>query len=557
MPSPLLFLIATAFAGSPQDRVAECQAALDMQNPWVAEPCSCDPPVSSLAEALIEKCRLDLAAHGDDPTLIDSVTYLVLPSCPCSFGCCNYSPVLVSAGGVMQRPAPESAPPPSEPSLFLKNIRVVDAKGDHGIHNLLVSGDRIVGLDTDALPTNAKVIDGTGMTVLPGLIDTHVHISMAPGAAFREESSEAQQVRRAHHLRSYLAWGVTTILDPAILPEEARAIRDLAEAGPSPAVHFLGPTLSPIDGYVANVIAGFPSVGTPEDLPALMDTFAGLDPVGVKIPIEDGFLRPIWPLHTAEMRDAIVAETERRGVHRYIHASDPKMTRIALTMDPHALVHAPQKGGKRLAREIAAQGAFVAPTLSIIGAATLPWHLDLLDNESYQLTVPADELETARDPEVHATFQREILEIAAPGIPDGLRPLLTGAFSGEGPIEKRLTKALRTTSLLHEAGVPLVLGSDSGNWPIIPHMFHGPSSQLELALLRRAGLSPLEVITAATHTPALMLDLEDEIGLVEAGMRADLLVVPGNPLEDARALFHPAWILRNGEARTPAGWMND
>jgi hypothetical protein len=257
------------------------------------------------------------------------------------------------------------------------------------------------------------------------------------------------------------------------------------------------------------------------------------------------------------MRDAIVAETERRGVPRYIHASDPKMTRLALTMDPHALVHAPQKGGKRLAREIADQGAFVAPTLSIMGAATLPWHLDLLENASYQLTVPADELETARNPEVHAAFIVATLEIAAPGMPGGLRKLMIAAMAGEGPIERRLAKAIRTTSLLHEAGVPLVLGSDSGNWPIIPHMFHGPSSQLELALLRRAGLSPLEVITAATHTPARMLGLEDEIGLVEAGMRADLLVVPGNPLEDSRALFHPAWIVRNGEARTPAGWMND
>jgi cytosine/adenosine deaminase-related metal-dependent hydrolase len=443
----------------------------------------------------------------------------------------------------------------AESAVLLKNIRVVDAKGDQGIHDVLVSGDRIVGLDIEALPTNATVIDGTGLSVLPGLIDTHVHISMAPGAAWREESNEARQVRRAHHLRSYLAWGVTTILDPAILPEEARAIRALTEEGPSPAVHFLGPTLSPPGGYVANVIPGFPTVGTPEDLAALMDTFAGLDPVGVKIPMEDGFLRPIWPLHTAEMRDAIVAETERRGVHRYLHASDPKMVRQALAMDPHALVHAPQKGGKRLAREIADQGAFVAPTLAIIGAATLPWHLDLLDNPAYQLTVPADELETARSQEIQAAFLLELLEIATPNTPDVLRKFMARTLSGERPIEKRLAKALRTTSHLHEAGVPLVLGSDSGNWPIIPYMFHGPSSQVELALLRRAGLSPLEVITAATHTPALMLGLEDEIGLVEAGMRADLLVVPGNPLEDSRALFHPAWILRNGEARTPAGWM--
>ena len=445
--------------------------------------------------------------------------------------------------------------PGAEPALLLKNIRVVDARGDHGIHDLLVSGDRIIGLDIEALPTNATVRDGTGHTVLPGLIDTHVHISMAPGAAWREESPEEEATRRAHHLRSYLAWGVTTILDPAILPEEARKIQRLAQMGPSPAVHFLGPTLSPTGGYVAVSIPGFPGVSTPEDIPPLLDEFSDIKPVGVKIPMEDGFLRPIWPLHSPEMQAALVAETERRGLPRYIHASDPKMTRLALTLNPHALVHAPQTGGKRLAREVAAQGAYVAPTLAVIGAATLPWHLDLLENDAYQRTVPADELETARRPDVQKAFQLAVLEIAAPNTPEGARKLLVRLLAGERPIEKRLAKAVQTTARLHEAGVPLVLGSDSGNWPIIPYMFHGPTSQLELALLRRAGLSPLEVLTAATHTPAQMLGMEHEIGLVEPGLRADLLVVPGNPLEEPKVLFHPTWVVRAGEARTPQGWM--
>ena len=208
-----------------------------------------------------------------------------------------------------------------------------------------------------------------------------------------------------------------------------------------------------------------------------------------------------------------------------------------------------------MARAVADAEVFVAPTLAIIATATLPWKLEILDDERVQRTVLADELETARSPEVLKAFQSEVLEIAAPGTPEGLRNLMARAFAGEAPVQRRLSKALRTSSRLHEAGVPLVLGSDSGNWPVIPYMFHGPTTHVELAMLSRAGLSPLEVLTAATQTPARMLGLEDEIGLIESGMRADLVILPGNPLVESRFLGHAEWVIRNGEIRTPEDWM--
>ena len=78
----------------------------------------------------------------------------------------------------------------------------------------------------------------------------------------------------------------------------------------------------------------------------------------------------------------------------------------------------------------------------------------------------------------------------------------------------------------------------------------------ELALLREAGLSGEEVIAAATETPARMLGLDGQIGTVQVGKRADLVLVRGDPLSDPHAFEAVAWSVRDGVAKTPAEWMS-
>ena len=118
-----------------------------------------------------------------------------------------------------------------------------------------------------------------------------------------------------------------------------------------------------------------------------------------------------------------------------------------------------------------------------------------------------------------------------------------------------LRQAQRTLAHLHREGNKLVLGSDSGGWPMLTHMLHGHTTHVEIALLSQAGLSPQDIITAATSRPAEMMGLQDEIGSVRQGLRADLLIVEGNPLQDITALHQPTWVIRKGELRTPREWM--
>jgi imidazolonepropionase-like amidohydrolase len=442
---------------------------------------------------------------------------------------------------------------------LLRDARVVDARGVVGERDIVLRGGRIeaVVAEYEGELEGLAVVELGGATVVPGLIDTHVHISMAPGAAWRGPPPEGADARREQHLRAYLSWGVTTLLDPAIVDSDARSIQALLDAGaPAPRVVWLGPTFSPTGGYVHAAVDTFPEVGTPEEARALFDTFDGLETAGVKVTMEEGLLRPIWPLHSQEVRGAIQAECGRRGQDIYVHAMKAEMYRQGLAMGPRAFVHAPQEPiGPELAAEVAAAGVYVEATLPIVLSALQEWDTALLTSAHARATVPAEELETALDPEIHRDYKRAVAAIAMPGLPGFLVPLGARAAGREATLQRRTEHMIAAVAELHAAGVPIVTGSDSGNWPVLPFLVHGPSYHLELQGLARAGLTPLEVLTAATLTPAQMLRLEDEIGTVEAGKVADLLVLDGDPLEDLEVLQQPRYTIRAGEIRTPAEWM--
>ena len=129
-----------------------------------------------------------------------------------------------------------------------------------------------------------------------------------------------------------------------------------------------------------------------------------------------------------------------------------------------------------------------------------------------------------------------------------------GCAPTEGVIIAAVT-AIEALADLHKAGVPIVLGSDSLQHPFAIYTFHGASSVNELLIVSKLGLSPFETLKAATITPAQMLGLDDEIGTVEIGKKADLLIFTTNPLADIEALSNPSWVVKTGVAKTPAGWM--
>jgi hypothetical protein len=143
------------------------------------------------------------------------------------------------------------------------------------------------------------------------------------------------------------------------------------------------------------------------------------------------------------------------------------------------------------------------------------------------------------------------LELAAPSLVENWRSLFHFNIGWSPEDFERAQaawpKVLELTRRLHEAGVLLTAGTDANNPWTVP----GPSLHRELELLVDAGIPPLEVLTIATRNGARVLGLEDEMGTVEPGKRADLVLLEADPTRDIRATRAIVWAMKGGEVHRP------
>ena len=137
-------------------------------------------------------------------------------------------------------------------SLLIRNARLVDGTGAparNGV-TILVRDGWIAAIGDGARSGDTPLLDVGGATVLPGLMDAHVHFIAAPGGGARGDTRATRLELNRQHLRAYLACGVTTVLDAGIDPVTAREIQ-LLLAGDAPGPRFLttGPYVRPVGGY--------------------------------------------------------------------------------------------------------------------------------------------------------------------------------------------------------------------------------------------------------------------------------------------------------------------
>ena len=447
--------------------------------------------------------------------------------------------------------------------VLIRDVRLIDGTGAAPTErtSVWVRDGMIQALGADLQPNEStQVIDANGMTVIPGLIDSHVHLFSIPGAPFRDESADERRAIQKVHLRAYLANGVTSVLDTGIGLDELQMFRGwLAGGEPGPRLYALGPPLSPPGGYTddrpgsAAFHYNVPDAASAAPMVARLDEHQ-VD--GVKVVIEAGFgPMEVWPVHPPEVRNAIVAAAQERSLPVYIHAMSEEEHLIALEMKPHALVHAGYFEGEpsdELLALVKLSGAYVISTISVADAGRVALQPKLLEAPHVQLTVPEAQRATARDPNAAQGLGREFARVSFPTwFPEWLAVWASTTFQPAISADPMLNAVRR----FHRAGVSVVMGSDSGNWEVIPWEFHGPTSVREVELLHLAGLSPMEALMASTSVPARMLGRESEIGTLAVGWRADLVILPEDPLEDLTVLTRPAWVMKDGEIRTSAGWM--
>jgi signal transduction histidine kinase/imidazolonepropionase-like amidohydrolase len=441
--------------------------------------------------------------------------------------------------------------------LLIRNARLVDGTDapPRDRVSIRIADGRVAAIGTDLDAADAPVLDAGGATVLPGLFDAHVHLSSVPGGDLRGDPPDVRRRLVAWHLRAYLACGITTVLDAGIATEDALEIeRWLAAGNPGPRFLTLGPGFFTPGGFLSPPLPGVTSVA---DVVRVFDLIGSAHGIGAGVLLEHGWAGvPRWPVHSPEIRAAIVRQAAARGLPIYVHATSEEDQTIALDMGAHALLQSfeyrREEASEAFVARMAQTGTYQMTGFAGTDALATAFHLERLDDPLVRFVVPPVELATARDPEVPHTMARAMVANAFPWLPGFLRESVSRTVLSETSARFGLAASQREVRRLHAAGVPIVIGTEvSGG----PYDQHGPTTLREVELLGEAGLTPAAAIAAATRVPAEMLGLTADLGTVEVGKRADLVIVRDDPLADLRALHTVRWTVQDGVAHTPAEWM--
>ncbi len=375
---------------------------------------------------------------------------------------------------------------------------------------LVVRGDRIESVHFEPVEVVAgRIVDIEGSTLLPGFIDLHVH---SPGAA-GPYGYYAPTFQTDANLRSMLRNGVTSFLDLGTNAALSFALRNRIREGRlmGPRMFAAGPMLTATGGHPC--YAGTP----PSDACRFVDDTAegssavqGLLPYGpdvIKVIIESGSEGRPLPEIPADGLLAASQAAQAAGLTVFAHVNETQDVVKAMDAGIRVIAHMPV--ADRLPAEVLQR--MVDEQVTVVPTAEVYDELariatDDLDLEGLEEEVPAEVLEALR-------------------YPSYMEPQQTAAHAAfYGNWRENLMFNL---AACREAGVRIAAGTDAGN----PATFYGVGLLRELALYVKAGYTPAQALAAGTRDAAALLGASD-LGRLEAGALADLVVVAGDPADD-------------------------
>jgi len=413
---------------------------------------------------------------------------------------------LLSAGG--------QSLPASGPVVAVKAGRVLDVRsGKYLEHQLiLIEGGRIKEIGSESqvkshVPADARAIDLSQSTVLPGLIDAHTHVTFNPGqTGYRGLSISVprEALIGARNARVTLEAGFTTIRNVHANGYSGITLRDAINAGDvlGPRILASGPALSITGGHGdENLLApqfhasgDAVANGVPEVMAKVRENIKyGADVI--KFMATGGVLsegdNPDFEQFSPEEMRAIVAEAHRLGRKVAAHAHGAQGIKDAVLAGVDSIEHGSFINAEDI-QLMKDHGTYLVPTLYLED-----WLMDNLDK--LPLT---------------------------PNMVAKARYVLPLARANE-------ERAIRQ-------GVKVAFGTDSAVYP------HGLNAH-EFAVLVKVGLSPLEAIQAATINAADLLGWSDRVGSLEPGKYADLIAVDGDPLQNVALLENVKFVMKGGE----------
>jgi len=391
----------------------------------------------------------------------------------------------------------------------------------------------------DIKSLNAEVMEEAGKTLMPGLIDMHVHIG-APGGIYDKPEKYSAPNLDARRLAAYLYSGVTAVRSTGDLLDSAITLRKTIAAGKYEGAEFFscGPLFTAEGGHPEELLKNFPEfmrqtakeqfLRQPKSASEARAQVIALKQAGVdcvKAVLEAG--NSMWGQFNRldpAIYQAVIAEAAKQGLPAATHTGSSADVKLAIEAGTNSVEHGSsvdliesESFAAMNARNIAYD-----PTLSIYQALTelRQGRAGILNRPLLQQAAPADLLS---DTQAAFSKQQEAAD------PERFRVFL-----------ERLNQNLL---MAYQSGVTLIAGSDAGNMLVI----HGPTVQHELELWVKAGIPPAVALQAATYNAAKALHADNRFGLIHEGMDATFIILDGDPLQDMSATEHINAVYLRGE----------
>ena len=431
------------------------------------------------------------------------------------------------------------------PTLAISGGRLVDGYGGLPVQNavVLVSGDRIIevgDVNTVSIPDGVKTLDANGMTVLPGLWESHghlFHIGEGDPASFPLKFKARAGEIMADAARTSLLAGITTFRDTGGPIQEQLALREDIEAGrlPGPRLFLAGPILHQRNPDKPNIRRDY-LVGSPEEAKQVTQDVIGLGVDQVKV---YGF----WDLHILKVivdtahKAGLGVDADVRHINAYRTAIEAGVDRMhhVFTADPLSDykdedIRLMVRGIKPVPtgpRANILRGPFIIPTIEMRNAYVRVFAFpEFVDHPRFR---------EQYSEEVYAHLRWSWSNPNA--VPWGI-----GA-----PERIKVAKRKLKTFIAAGGREQIVAGTDAGS----PFNVHSPLTR-EMQHYLKAGLTPMEVIQSATLRAAQLQGVEKDLGTVTEGKYADMIIVDGDPLQDITLLQHKiVLVIKGGEVYVP------